>query len=83
LYAGIFTVMPYAAPLVAVLCERRAVEPVAPPDAVFFFFTSVPTSGFATRALGAEPGAVEDGAIGAGFLVESFMFYILRPKVEN
>jgi hypothetical protein len=57
--------------------ERLPVVPVAPPAAVFFFLTSVPFSGFATR--GFEPvafdGSVEVGASGAGFFFESVFIW--------
>jgi hypothetical protein len=55
---------------------------VAPPAAAFFFFTSVPFSGIATR--GFEPdaldGAVEVGAIVFGVFADSF---ILFPLAEG
>jgi hypothetical protein len=58
------------------------VVPVAPPAATFFFFTSVPFSGAATRgfALEVAVGAVEDGAMFFGAFGDSF---ILFPLAEG
>ena len=72
------TRIPYRAPPVAVVNERVPVVPDAPPAAVFFFLTRVPFSTGATRGFEPEAfdGAADVGAIGAGFLVESFFIFV-------